>query len=118
MNTSINGFYAVYITGAAQQGLALIVLRNGKVVGVDVGGVKYDGTYGDGDEGNGFKVRLKVLIPPNAILVQGVNSGPQGDASEIEFHLPVDFLSQPFIRVNAKHGPVNAKFIKLRELNE
>ena len=113
MNTSINGFYAVYLTGVVRQGIALLVFRNGKVVGVDVGGVKYDGTYGDD-----FTVKLKVLIPPNTVLVQGVTTGPQGDASEIEFQLPVDFLSQPFIRVNAKHGPVNAKFIKLRDLNE
>jgi hypothetical protein len=94
------------------------MLRNGMVVGVDVGGVKYDGTYRDGDAGNGFKVKLKVQIPPNAPLVQGVSSGPQGDVSELEFHLPVDFLSQPFIRVNANHGPVNVKFVKLRDLHE
>lgn len=113
---SINGFYAVYITGTSLQGFAMLVFRNGTVVGVDAGGVKYDGTYKD--VGSGFSVKLKVSIPPNTSLVQGVNIGPQGDVSAIDFQLPVDFLSKPFIRINAKHGPVNAKMVKLRELNE
>jgi hypothetical protein len=118
VKTSINGFYAAYITGSFQQGFALLVFRNGIVAGVDVGGGKYDGTYYDGATGEGFTVKLKVSLPPNATLVQGVTTGPQGDASEISFQLPVDFLAKPFIRVDAKHGPVNAKIVKLRELNE
>jgi hypothetical protein len=116
MNPAINGFYAVYITGSARQGFAMLVFRNGKVVGVDVGGVKYDGTYND--SGTGYAVKLKVVIPPNAPLVQGVSTGPQGDSSELEFQLPGDFLAKPFIRVDAKHGPVNAKIVKLREFDE
>jgi hypothetical protein len=114
VGTSIDGFYAVYMTGAASQGIALLIFRNGEIVGVDAGGVKYDGTYND--VGNGFGVKLKVSIPPNTPLVQGVSTGPQNETSQIEFQLPVDFLSQPFIRVNAAHGPVNAKILKLREL--
>ena len=51
MNPSINGFYAAYLTGASLQGFAMLVFRNGKVVGVDVGGGKYDGTYSDSDRG-------------------------------------------------------------------
>ncbi len=116
MNTSIDGFYAAYLTGSATQGLAMLVFRNGTIVGVDAGGVKYDGTYTD--TGTGFAIKLNVFVPPNTFLVQGVTSGPQGDKSELNFQLPVDFLSQPFIRINAKHGPVNARMMKLRELND
>ena len=116
MNTSINGFYAAYLTGTASQGFAMLVFRNGTIVGVDVAGVKYDGTYSD--TGSGFAVKLNVWVPPNTLLVQGVSTGPQSDKSELDFQLPVDFLSQPFIRINAKHGPVNAKLAKLRELND
>jgi hypothetical protein len=42
--TSINGFYAVYLTGAKSQGFAMLALRNGVVAGIDVHGLKYDGT--------------------------------------------------------------------------
>jgi hypothetical protein len=117
VNPSINGFYAAYLTGATLQGFAMLVFRNGKVVGVDVGGGKYDGTYADSDVG-GYAVKLKVSLPPNTALVQGVSTGPQGDNSEISFQLPLDFLSRPFLRIDAKHGPVNAKIVKLRELND
>jgi hypothetical protein len=118
VNTSINGFYAAYITGSSQQGFALLVFRNGAVAGADVGGGKYDGTYTFSGLEKGFSVELKVSLPPNIFLVQGVTTGPQGDASEISFQLPTDFLSRPFVRINAKHGPVNVKIVKLRELNE
>lgn len=117
VNPSINGFYAAYLTGASLQGFAMLVFRNGKVVGVDVGGGKYDGTYTDSDVG-GYAVKLEISLPPNAALIQGVSTGPQGDSSEISFQLPLDFLSRPFLRIDAKHGPVNAKIVKLRELND
>ncbi len=116
MNPSINGFYGAYLTGTATQGFAMFVFRNGKVVGVDIGGAKYDGTYGD--TVGGYAVKLRIVIPPNVGLVQGVTVGPEGDSSDLGFELPLDFLEKPFLRVNAKHGPVNAKIVKLRELNE
>ena len=94
----------------------MLVFRNGQIVGVDASGVKYDGSYSE--VGTGFAVRLKVSIPPNTFLVQGIKTGLQGDNSELEFQLPIDFVSQPFVRVNAKHGPVNAKLVKLRELDD
>ncbi|MGH9350586.1 MAG: hypothetical protein ACRD2G_00205 [Terriglobia bacterium] len=116
MSGSIDGFYAAYLTGTATQGFAMLVFSKGTITGVDAGGVKYDGTYTD--TVSGFAIKLNVFVPPNTFLVQGVTSGPEGDKSQLNFQLPVDFLSQPFIRISAKHGPVNAKIIKLRELNE
>jgi hypothetical protein len=116
VNPPIDGFYAIYITGAAQQGFAMLVFKDRKIVGVDAGGVKYDGAYSDAEKG--FAVKLKVSIPPNVTLVQGVSVGPQGDTSEIEFQLPPNFTSLPFVRVNAKHGPVNAKIVKLRDFDD
>lgn len=116
LNTSINGFYAAYLTGTAGQGFAMLVFKDGTIVGADSVGVKYDGTYSE--IGDGFAVKLNVSIIPNMPLIQGVNSGPQGDNSELDIQLPVDFMSIPFIRISTKHGPINAKLIKLRELNQ
>jgi hypothetical protein len=116
MSTSINGFYGVYLTGSAAQGFAMCVFRNGEIVGVDVAGVKYDGTYNPTSDG--FSVKLKISVPPKTWLVQGVTTGPQEETSQLEFQLPTDFLTRPFIRIPAAHGPVNAKITKLRELND
>ena len=116
VNASINGVYAAYLTGRLGQGLVMLVFRNGQITGADVSGVKYDGSYVESTEG--FSVKLNIAIPPNTYLVQGVRAGPEGDKSELAFPLPADFLTQPFIRVNAKHVPVNVKFIKLRDFND
>jgi len=116
MNLSIDGFYAAYLTGSSGQGLVMLIFRHGTIVGIDVAGAKYDGTYTGA--GGGFAIKLTIWLPPNVLLVQGVNTGPQGDSSQLDFQLPADFLSQPFIRINAKHGPVNAKLVKLREIND
>jgi hypothetical protein len=114
MNTSIDGFYAAYLTGSNSEGFAMLVFRSGTIVGVDAAGVKYDGTYSD--TRNGFAVKLTLSIPPNTLLIQGATSGPQGEKSELAFQLPLDFTSRPYIRIDANHGPVNAKLTKLREL--
>ena len=116
MNPSINGIYAAYLTGSALQGFAMLTFRNGKVVGVDSGGVRYDGTYTDATAG--YAVKIQLTVPPHTGLVQGVITGPQVDVSELIFDLPLNFLTQSFLRVNTKYGPVNAKIVKLRELDE
>jgi hypothetical protein len=116
MSTSIDGFYAAYLTGSDSQGLVMLIFRSGTIVGVDAAGVKYDGRYNDTT--NGFAVKLTLSIPPNTLLVQGVTSGPQGEKSELAFHLPLDFMARPYIRIDANHGPVNAKLTKLRELHD
>ena len=55
----------------------MLIFRNGTIVGVDAGGVEYDGTYSAVE--SGVAVKLNVSIPPNIPLIQGVMSGPQGD---------------------------------------
>ena len=112
----IDGFYAAYITGKATQAFAMLVFRKGIIVGADNGGVKYDGNYTDTDGGSALS--LTISIPPNTQLVQGVTTGPEQQENQIEFQLPEDFLSQPFITISLKDGPVNVKFVKLRGLHE
>lgn len=114
MSASINGFYAAYLTGSSGQGFSMLVFKDGIIVGADVVGAKYDGTYTETNAG--FAAKLRVSIPPNTLLVQGPTIGPQGDNWEMDMEFPIDFLSQPFIRINAKHGPVNVKLVKLRDL--
>jgi hypothetical protein len=116
MTSSIDGFYSAYLTGSMGQGFAMLVFKRGAISGADAMGARYDGNYRD--SASGFSVRLKVWLPPNTLLVQGVSTGSEADISELDFELPADFLAQPFIRVNAKHGPVNVKLVKLRELDD
>lgn len=114
--TSINGFYAAYLTGAQGQGFIMFVLRNGVVAGADVAGAKYDGTYQPVE--GGFDINLKIELPPNTDLIQGVRTGPETVVSELHWTLPTDFLDRPFMRIEAQYGPVNARITKVRDLND
>ena len=116
MAAPLDGFYSAHITGSSGQGLALLVFRHGAIAGVDAAGARYDGTYSDIE--GGFSVKLGIWLPPNTLLVQGTTTGPEGDASELNLQLPADFMALPYVRLDAKHGPVNVKLTKLREIND
>lgn len=115
MTDAIEGFYAAYLTAAGGNGMVLMALRCGRLVGADLGGVKYDGTYVEKD-GKGYKVEVLVTVPPNIPLVQGMSSGPSPEPYTLVASFPQDFASQPFVRIEGKYGPVNGRFVKLRDL--
>ncbi len=114
---NLNGIYSAYLSGKSGQGFVMLVFRNDQLTGVDIGGVKYDGSYKQ-DDNKQIVVTLTVAYPPNALLVQGVRTGPEADSHQLQFTIPANFLELPFVRVEAKHGPVNVKFVKLRDLND
>jgi hypothetical protein len=117
MSNSIDGFYTAYLTGKAGSGFAMFVARHGSFVGADMLGALYDGTIVESG-GTGYTVTLAVKLPPNLPLIQGGVSGPQGEAFELTFHIPLNFLSEAFIRIDAKHGPLNAKLVKIRAIDD
>ena len=43
--TTVNGFYVGYFTGSAGEGMAMLMLHNGTLTGVDAAGTRVDGTY-------------------------------------------------------------------------
>jgi hypothetical protein len=112
--TSIDGFYAAYLTAAAGQGFALVECTRGRIVGADANGVVFDGEYTEAG-GEAFRVTLDVKVPPNIGFIQGGNSGPTGDVTHQEFMLPSDFYKRDFVRLDLGRGPVNAKFVRIRE---
>ena len=117
MSAPIDGFYAVYVTGAEGQGLAMVVFRKGHIVGADAGGFKYDGQYSESPTGT-LSIALSIKAPPNVQRVQGGTTGPQGEEFSLDFQLPKDFGSQDFVRVDTPRGPVNARLVKLRGLDD
>lgn len=117
MSTTTNGFYAVNLSSRNGQGFAMVILRNGQIIGADATGVILDGNYAH-DPDNGYQMTLIVKTPPNIPLLQGGLSGPQGETQNLNFPLPIDFASRDFVRIDAPRGPINAKFVKLRDLND
>ncbi|TLG75162.1 hypothetical protein [Methylocystis sp. B8] len=117
MSESVDGFFTAFLTGKAGSGFSMFVIRKGKLVGSDMLGAVYDGRI-EQDGADAYKVILGVRLPPNLPLIQGGMSGPFGDTYEMSFNLPHEFTSQSFVRIDTKHGPLNAKIVKIRALDD
>ena len=117
MESPIDGFYAAYLTGREGNSFAMFLLRRGVVAGADIVGGTYDGSIESISNG-GHKVKVTTRTPPNLPMIQGGMSGPGGDTSEAEFVLPSTFLAEPFISIETRNGPVNARLVKLRGIDD
>lgn len=115
--SAINGFYTGYFTGAAGNGVALFVMRDGVIMGVDMSGVTFDGHYTPDDASSKLVGKVTVVIPPNATTVQGVTAGPTGITYEVDLSIPEGFMNEPYIQLKTPYGVVNVKMKKMRELN-
>lgn len=77
-----DGLYAISYSsscdGETFSGTALAVMRDGEILGSDRAGGLFTGSYQlDGDD-ESCKVRLRIDIPPEGMLVNGFKAGPQG----------------------------------------
>jgi hypothetical protein len=109
----MDGFYAGYFTGTGGNGIAMFVLQNGVIVGVDAMGVKFDGNYEAVE--NGFRLKVKISAPAGGTLVQGMSTGSTGLTYEIDTIIPGTLDSIPYLTIPTPFGPVNSKFKKLRD---
>jgi hypothetical protein len=112
----IDGFYVGYMS-AQGYGVVLFIFRKNRLVGTDVGGVRFDGKFAS-DSAGSYSGNVTVKAPPNVELIQGVNSGPNGLTYDVPFSLPSNFLEAPFIKIATPFGAVNIKLEKLRDLGE
>ncbi len=117
MSIELDGFYAAYLSGKHGQGLAILIFRRGRIVGADAGGVMYDGEYTAMLDGE-LSITVSLKSPPNTQMVQGGTASPKGDETELSFQMPSDFASKEFIRVDTPRGPVNVRFVRLRDIDE
>jgi hypothetical protein len=109
----MDGFYAAYVTGHAGVGVLLLAIRGTTLVGVDAGGIKYDGQITPTERG--YHCTVLYIVPPGASLITG--SPPPTDFQRIpvEFDLPKDFTHGQIVPIVTPLGPVNAKFEKLKD---
>jgi hypothetical protein len=118
MNSPIDGIYAAYLSGQMGNGFGLLLFRKGHISGADAMGVVFDGGYVEEGQSNSLSVTLDIKTPPNTVFLQGGVSGPQGETQKLQFQLPSDFAQKDFTRIETQRGPVNARLIKLRSLDE
>lgn len=108
----MQGFYALYYTGISGFGHAVLIMKDGLVIGADATGGVYDGTYQTVD--NDIKVEVNLTVPAGATLVTG-QSLPEALTQKIVATLPSHFASGSPVSISTPMGPVNVIFKKLRD---
>jgi hypothetical protein len=112
----MDGFYAAYLTGRGGNTVLLLAIKSGSLVGVDAGGLKYDGTVEPASNG-GFKFHVKYTIQPGPQLITGMGSVATPTPVSLDFTVPTDFASGTIVTIQTPFGPINAKMTKLRDFD-
>jgi hypothetical protein len=111
----LDGFYVGYMSGQGY-GVVLFVFKGNSIVGVDAGGVKFDGNFEKDGETKEYRGKVTVSAPPNIELIQGIRTGDTGLKYDVSFALSENFTELPFARIDTPLGPVNIKLEKVRDL--
>ena len=111
----MDGIYAMYYTGAAGSGHAVLTMKDGVIAGADAVGGLLDGTYEAAGDGKvDISVTLKSL--PGTWLVTGKIVEKKDDLMQkIIATLPRNFGRGNAIGIRTPTGPVNVIFKKLRD---
>jgi len=75
--------YAGEHQGEVDHGQGLAVLRNGKILGSDRWGGVFTGSYEYDPVSQANNVHVRLEMPPDAMLVTGFSSGPEGATLDI-----------------------------------
>lgn len=111
----IDGFYHAYATGKAGNSVLVLVIRQGVIIGVDVGGLKYDGEIVQRPDGS-YQCSVVYVVPPGANLITGAAAPSAPLRVPFTFTLPANFSDGSIFRLDSPLGPVNIRFEKVREL--
>ena len=107
------GFYRVDFTGVADWGFGLIALDTGEIVGCDIGGGIFDGTYDFNHGTNTVDATVTFTATEAVGLVQGVTLAP-GQTFGVRVSFPKD-AEGVVVQADTDLGPVNVKMTCLRE---
>ena len=66
----MEGFFRITFTGTAGSGFGMLVLHGGVIVGADVTGAEYDGSYSDNSSTRTLDFRVTMRAPAGTIPVQ------------------------------------------------
>jgi hypothetical protein len=112
----MDGFYAMYFTGAMGSGNGVLVLREGVIAGADSAGGTYDGKYVAIDDGRFLEGSVTLKIPAGATLVTGAAAGSIPQSFEIPLRIPSNLGGERPLPISTPTGPVNIIFKRLRGL--
>lgn len=108
----MSALYSMKYHGVAGEGHGSVYIGNGKVVGTDVTGAKYIGSYNDL---NARLVGAATLTSAGGFLVTG-QAIPPGTQVKIEFNLGLDFGNGKLNIVTVAGQPVQVSFSKVGDI--
>ena len=106
----IDGIYTVYMTGAAGQGIAMFVFKEGIIAGADMAGLTFSGTYSNKD--GKVKGEIEYSMPAQSLSITGAAFEEPSGTIKIPLDLPTDIQPCETYRIATPIGPVNSKFVK------
>jgi hypothetical protein len=112
----MDGFYAAYLTGRGGNSVVLLAIKSNSIVGVDAGGLKYDGSVTPANNG-AFNFHVSYVIQPGTPLITGVGTVATPTPVTLDFTAPQDFATGVIVTIQTPFGPVNAKITKLRDFD-
>jgi len=111
----VDGIYQITFRGAADWGMGILLLKDGKITGADVAGALYDGNYSD--KGDNIAIKITLTVPPGVTLVMGTPPQSKEYSFDFEFSLSKKAVeSRETVLLHLPPGPVNVIFNQLRKL--
>lgn len=112
----MDGFYAAYLAGRGGNTVVLLAIKSDLIVGVDAGGLKYDGSVTPAANG-AFTFHVRYVLPPGTPLITGMGTVATPTPVSLDFIVPEDFATGVIVTIQTPFGPVNAKITKLRDFD-
>ena len=109
----MSAFYTMQYLGQSGVGMGAIYIGKGKIVGADVAGGRYSGTYSE-DAGR-IKAEIVLSMPNGGPLVTG-NQVPPGTKIPMKADWPSNFANGQAQQIMVTGRPVNVTFEKVDDI--
>lgn len=109
----MSALYAMRYLGRSDVGAGAIYIGRGKIVGIDIGGARYDGTYTEG--AGRMKARVNMHVPAGVVLVTGQQI-PQPTTIPLAADWPLTFADGTAQQIMVAGLPVSVTFEKIGDI--
>lgn len=109
----MSALYTMQYLGQSDVGIGTVYVGKNTIVGADVGGGRYNGTYTEAD--NRLKGVIALSMPNGGVLVTG-DQVPPGTEIPMTVDWPLDFANGQAQQVMVVGKPVNVTFQKIGDI--
>jgi hypothetical protein len=110
---TMSALYAMNFVGATGLGGGAVYVGKGKIVGIDMGNLRYNGTYTE--QGGRLKGTVALSAPTGGILVTGAQL-PAGGRLNLTLDWPANFSDGNPQALTVEGSPVHVTFEKIGDV--